>query len=265
MPVTSRAVRAEPPPRSNADARPIRELSVVMPAYNEEDALPAVLDATIAGLERLCRRWEIVVVDDGSTDATPRLLAAAAWREPRLRALRQPCNRGYSAALALGFRSCRYEAIFYTDADGQFDLADLARAYPLLAGADMVAGWRRRRHDPWTRRLASRVYNRLQALVLGVRARDVDCAFKLFRRSFFAQVTLASEGFLIDSELFARARRAGLRVAQLPVTHRPRVAGRSTVRLATVGRTLVHLARLARALRAEDQPDAAPDTALHRS
>ncbi len=229
----------------------IPEISVVLPAFNEEAALPVALAEAAAALAGLAARWEIVVVDDGSTDATPRLLAEAARRDPRIRILRQPVNRGYSAALIRGFLDCRYDAVFYTDADAQFDLRELAAAYPLLAAADLVAGWRRGRCDPWPRRFASAVYNRLQSLVLGVSARDVDCAFKLFRRSFFERVALSSEGFLIDSELYARAARQRLRVAQLPVTHRPRAAGRSTVRLATVWQSLVQLARLARTLRAE--------------
>ena len=225
-----------------------------MPAFNEQAALPRALAEASAALEALCERWEIVVVDDGSTDDTPRLLAATARREPRIRVLVQRPNQGYGAALVRGFRSCAYAAIFYTDADGQFDLRELAVAYPLLAGADMVAGWRRVRRDPWRRRVASAVFNWLQSRLLrGVPLRDVDCAFKLFRRSFFQQVDLSSRGFLIDAELAARARRAGLRVVQLPVTHRPRLAGRSTVRPATVCRTLAQLWALTRALRGEER------------
>lgn len=247
------------PSMPSSPVRPIPELSVVLPAFNEEAALPISLAAASAALEELADRWEIVVVDDGSTDATPAILSEAARRDPRIRTLRQPVNRGYSAALIRGFLDCRYEAVFYTDADGQFDLRELASAYPLLAGADMVAGWRQDRCDPWGRRFASGVYNLLQGTVLGVRARDVDCAFKLFRRSFFERVTLSSEGFLIDSELYARAARQGLRVAQLPVTHHPRIAGRSTVRLATVWRSLVQLARLAHTLRTEGQAPVLPE------
>ncbi len=237
----------------------IPEISVVMPAYNEEEVLPAALAEAVEVLEELCGCWEIIVVDDGSMDSTPKLLAAAGERDPRIRTVRHPANRGYGAALATGFGACRYQTLFYTDADAQFNLRDLVPAYPLLTDSDMVAGWRRNRQDPWMRKVASAVYNQLQAAVLGVRARDVDCAFKLFRRSFFGGVdgtggvVLTSQGFLVDSELYARARRKGMRILQLPVEHRARLAGRSTIRPATVGRTLVQLFELAGILRAEDR------------
>ncbi len=115
----------------------------------------------------------------------------------------------------------------------------------------MVAGWRRDRHDSTAPPLRLRGVQSPAGAVLGVRARDVDCAFKLFRRSYFERVRLSSQGFLIDAELYARASRAGLRVAQLPVTHRPRAAGRSSVRPATIWRTLLHLWRLSQDLRRE--------------
>ncbi len=146
------------------------------------------------------------------------MLAAAALQQPRLRILTQQTNQGYAAALIRGFNSCRCDAIFYTDADAQFDLGDLARAYPLLAHADMVAGWRQDRQDSWLRKALAAGFNVLQRSLLGTQARDVDCAFKLFRRSFFERIELSSSGFLIDAELYGRANLAGLRVVQLPVT-----------------------------------------------
>jgi dolichol-phosphate mannosyltransferase len=248
---------------SSQCARPIPELSVVMPAFNEEAVLPESLAQATAALDRLCDDWELVVVDDGSTDASAVILAAAARRQPRLRVLTQDTNRGYAAALIRGFGACRHNAVFYTDADAQFDLGDLARAYPLLAHADMVAGWRQDRQDPWVRRSLSAVFNVLQRCLLGTRARDVDCAFKLFRRSFFERVDLSSSGFLIDAELYARARIAGLRVAQLPVRHRPRAGGRSTIRPATLWRSATQLWSLVRELRSERRSASA--TALHQA
>lgn len=241
-----------PAPPVSAPEKPIPELSVVMPAFNEEAVLPHSLTAAAIALEALCRQWEIVVVDDGSTDATSAVLAALTRNEPRIRVLVQDRNRGYGAALARGFAACRYDAVFYTDADAQFDLGELAQAWPLLADAHLVAGFRRDRQDSWLRKLASGVFNRLQGRVLGVEARDVDCAFKLFRRSFFEHVRLTSERFVVDAEIYARCRRAGLRAVQLPVTHYPRAAGRSTVRPAAVLRALADLRDLALALRREE-------------
>ncbi len=234
----------------NQGAKPIPELSAVMPAYNEEAILPLALEEAVRALDALCERWELIVVDDGSTDRTPEILAEWSAREPRVRPVTQRPNQGYTKALARGFAEARYEAIFYTDADAQFDLMEIERLYPLLAEADMVAGYRVGRKDPWIRLLTSAVYNRIQALVLGVSARDVNCAFKLFRRSFFDSVTIESDGFLIDAELYARAKRAGLTWRQVGVTHRPREKGSTTVRAATVTETLRELWRLKRRLEA---------------
>lgn len=219
-----------------------------MPAYNEQDVLPEALAEAAAALEKVADEWELVVVDDGSTDRTPQILAEWSAREPRLRVLTQRPNQGYSKALARGFADARFPAVFYTDADAQFDLAEIARLIPHLEGHDMVAGFRVGRRDPWVRLLTSRVYNLLQGLLLGIRVRDVNCAFKLFRRSFFDRVHLSSDGFLIDAELYARARRAGLTWTQVGVTHRPRMAGSSTVKAATVTATLRELWRLRRSL-----------------
>ncbi len=138
--------------------------------------------------------------------------------------------------------------VFYTDGDAQFDLGEIKSLYPLIADADMVAGYRVGRQDPWFRLVTSGVYNLIQGAVLSVRARDVNCAFKFFRRDFFDNVTLSSDGFLIDAELYARADRAGLRWVQGPVTHRPRTEGSTTVKVGTIRETLGELWRLRRSL-----------------
>jgi dolichol-phosphate mannosyltransferase len=173
---------------------------------------------------------------------------------PELTVLTQPRNSGYAAALGRGLLAARYDPVLYTDADGQFDLADLGAAYRLLGDdVELVAGYREVRADPLPRRVAAAGFNALVRLLLGVRARDVDCAFKLFRRRFFDRVQLASDGFLIDTEIFARAERARLGIVQLPVRHRPRRAGRSTVRLRTVWTSWRQLLALRRRLRSEER------------
>ena len=220
-----------------------------MPAYNEEAGIRAVLVEARSALAARCARFEIVVVDDGSTDATGDLLARAT-SAPEIVVLTHSRTLGYSAALSRGLRAARFDPVLYTDSDGQFDLADLDRALPLLTGEiEMVAGYRERRADPWIRKTASAGFNFLARLLLGVRARDVDCAFKLFRRSFLERLTFSSDGFLIDAEIYARARLDGVRYRQLPVRHRARTAGRSSIRWSVVGRSLRELLELRRALR----------------
>jgi glycosyltransferase involved in cell wall biosynthesis len=237
--------------RDAGAAKPIPQLSAMMPAYNEEAALPAVLGEAVEALEEQCDSWELVMVDDGSTDRTPEILREWSGRDPRVRIVTQETNQGYSKALARGFDSCRYEAIFYTDADAQFDLREIVRLHPYLAEVDMVTGYRVGRQDPPVRHLTSAVYNRLQGWLLGIRVRDVNCAFKLFRKSFFEKVRLKSDGFLVDAELYARAKRAGLTWKQVGVRHRPRELGSTTVRVSTITETLRELWELRRTLRRE--------------
>lgn len=226
----------------------IPELSALMPAYNEEAVLDSSISEAVVALDDLCQTWELVIVDDGSTDATPEILRDWSDRDPRVQTVTQPENAGYSRALIDGFATCRYEAIFYTDADAQFDLGHIADLYPHLAEAEMVSGYRVGRQDRPVRHLTSAVYNWLQARMLGLRVKDVNCAFKLFRRSFFNHVELSSDGFLIDAELYARAQSAGLSWRQVGVPHRPRLSGTTTVSVSTVFETLRELRALKKSL-----------------
>jgi dolichol-phosphate mannosyltransferase len=226
----------------------IPELSVVMPALDEEEALPVVLPEASEALDHICERWEIIVVDDGSTDRTPEILQEFAENDPRIRVLTQHGHQGYGLAIRRGFDAVRYMTVCLTDSDGQFDLRDAARLYPFLKDADMVTGFRQSREDSWVRKRVSATYNWIQARILGLDVRDVNCALKLFRRSFLYMIDLTSEGFLIDAEIYFRAHRAGLRWAQVGVTHRPRVHGESKVHLGLAFGTLLRLWRLRRSL-----------------
>jgi dolichol-phosphate mannosyltransferase len=222
----------------SAEPARIHELSAVMPAYNEEDVLSTSLAETVSALDALCDRWELIVVDDGSTDATASILAERCARNPRVRALRQPHNLGYSKALIRGFRAARHELVFYTDADAQFDVHDITALHACIDDVDMVVGYRIDRQDATIRRLTSAVYNRLMAVVLGVSVRDCNCAFKMFRRGFLHSLPLRSDGFLIDAELFAQAKAAGGRWREVGIVHRPRERGSSKVRWVAVAETL---------------------------
>lgn len=220
------------------------QLSVVLPAYNEEGTLDATLAQVIAYLDRAFPDHEVIVVDDGSADATALIAARWAARHPRLRLLRHPVNRGYGAALRTGFAAARGRLIFFMDADGQFDIRDLERLLPRLEGHDGVLGYRLRRRDPWYRVANAAGWNLLVRLLLGLPYRDIDCAFKLFRREALRAVALESEGAAINAELLARLHAAGFRLTQVGVRHFPRRAGSPTgARPAVVLRAVGELLR----------------------
>jgi len=216
-----------------------------MPAYNEQDNIErAVCDAARA-VRPLVRDLEIVVVDDGSRDATPDRVAAIQWREgARLAIVRHPVNRGYGAALRSGFERASGVLVFYTDSDNQFDLAELAGHLPLMRDYDAVLGYRLNRQDRRLRKLTSAFFNRLTSLVFGLSLCDINCSFKLMRRSFVERLALESTDFFVDTELVVRLHQLGARLIERGVRHYPRRAGRSTVRLGDVPRTLAAIVRM---------------------
>jgi glycosyltransferase involved in cell wall biosynthesis len=230
-------------------ARP--RLSLVLPAYNEEGNIErAVWAAAAAGA--LAGSYEVVVVDDGSRDATrERLAAVEAEMGPRLRVVRHEKNRGYGVALRNGFAAAEGDLVFYTDSDNQFDLSELAGILPLMSEWDAVLGYRIARQDARRRLLTSWVFNRLACVVFDLTVRDLNCSFKLFRREVLQSLPLAADDFFIDTELVVRLHRGGWRYVERGVTHLPRTAGRSTVRLSDVPRTLAAVVRMRAALQSE--------------
>ena len=203
-------------------------VSVVLPACNEAANLPALIAACAKAFAACFPDFEIMVVDDGSSDGTAALIGKLAQTNPRLRLLRHPRNLGYGAALRSGFQAARYPLIFFTDADGQFDPAEVDLLVPHLAHSDLVAGYRSRRRDPWRRKLYGWLFSALCRARLGIRLRDVNCAFKLFRRALLEGVELKSSGALINAELLAVAQSRGVVPIEVPVHHFPRRHGRQT-------------------------------------
>ena len=215
-----------------------------MPAYNEAGNIErAVRAAAEAGAR--AGTHEVVVVDDGSRDATgERLAALSAELGPRLRVVRHEHNRGYGAALRSGFAAAEGDLVFYTDSDNQFDLSELAGVIPLMREWDAVLGYRIDRKDARRRLITSWVFNRLSCVVFGLSVRDLNCSFKLFRRDVLRALPLQSDDFFIDTEMVVRLHRAGFRFVERGVTHLPRLAGHSTVRLSDIPRTLMAVARM---------------------
>lgn len=179
-------------------------------------------------LPRFADDLEVIVVDDGSADATGAIADRLASEDPRVRVVHHHPNRGYGAAIRSGLVRATRPYVFYTDGDLQFRLEDLARLVPRLDRADVVVGWRERRADPPTRLFIAWVYNTLIRFLFGAPFRDVDCAFKLFRRQVFDRVPLArvrSNGAFFSPELLLVLRAAGVRIEQVAVRHFPRTSG----------------------------------------
>jgi dolichol-phosphate mannosyltransferase len=219
-------------------------ISCVLPARNEAASLPRTVAEWADALARLTRDHELIVVDDGSTDETPDVLRALGERHPMLRVVTHGASLGYGAAIANGFAQATCPLLFFTDADGQFDPEDLPPLLAALRTADVAVGYRVRRAETGLRRVLSAGYNALARRVIGVSLRDLNCAFKLMHRDTFARLGIEATGFCFNAELALNARLAGMTVVEMPVRHRPRFAGRSTVRLVHVLTTMWELVRL---------------------
>jgi glycosyltransferase involved in cell wall biosynthesis len=211
---------------SEASARPA--LSLVFPARNEEHNIDTLLRTAASQAQHLARDFEVVVVDDGSRDDTARRVARASQRDGRIQLVRHAASRGYGAALRTGLREARGELVFFSDADLQFDLAELAHLLAHTERFDIVAGYRSPRRDPLGRRLIARVWGGIVRALFGLRVRDIDCAFKVFRREVIEAMPIASIGAFVNTEILVRALAAGYRIHQVPVSHQPRRHGRQT-------------------------------------
>lgn len=227
------------------------ELSLVFPVFDEAANVGEVIESACAIGTQLVERFEVVVVDDGSRDGSADIIDAWSASDARVRAMRHDANAGYGAALRSGLTAARGELVFFSDADLQFDLAELARLLRHTRDFDIVAGYRSPRCDPWPRIVIARVWAALVRVLFGLRVRDIDCAFKVFHRRVVDELPLSSVGAFINTELLVRARAAGFRIHQVPVSHRRRLRGRQTgASPRVIARAAVELARLYRTLRA---------------
>jgi len=203
-------------------------ISVALPAYNEEASLPRTIPWVVDGLRQVTDDFEVVVVDDGSRDRTAEVVRELAKTYPEVRLVQHPVNLGYGAAVWTGITSGQKEFVFFTDADGQFDITELKRFVPYAADYDMIIGYRAPRRDPPLRLINALGWKLFVTLLFGYVARDVDCAFKLFRRDLLDQVYVESRGAAFSAEFLVKARDKGFRIKELPVTHLPREAGSPT-------------------------------------
>jgi len=179
-------------------------------------------------LDRLDADYELIIVDDGSSDDTARIADKMAAEDPAVKVIHHPTNLGYGAALQSGIRAAGKNLIFYTDGDGQFDFAEMPPLLDLIRHYDIVSCYRLNRRDSIVRRFNGWCWTKLVCLLFGMNIRDIDCAFKLYKRGIFDGMELNSTGALIDAEILARAARKGCTITQIGVHHLPRTAGRQT-------------------------------------
>ncbi len=226
--VFRRAGRQTDPDRDKEEAMILQHtLSLVLPAHNEAANLEPVVREALAVLPRVFRDWEILIVDDGSRDATGAIAGRLADEAPdgRVRVVHHPRNRGYGAALRSGFAAARGDLLMFMDADRQFAPREVAKLAPFVDEYDIVAGYRLRRNDPRRRVLLGKVFNLLVRILFGVRVRDIDCGFKILRADLVRGLDLRSPGALINTEIHAKAGRRGATTVEVGVNHHPRPAG----------------------------------------
>jgi len=205
-----------------------QSITAFFPAYNDAGTIGDLVITALQTLRQITPDYEVVVVNDGSTDHTARVLADLARRQPRLRVIEHATNRGYGAALRTGFAEARKEWVFYTDGDGQYDPRELLTLVDALReDADIVNGYKLIRHDAWHRIIIGRCYHYLTKLVFGFRLRDVDCDFRLIRRSVLDGVSLESTTGTICVEMVKKFQVAGCRFVEVPVNHYHRIYGTS--------------------------------------
>ena len=227
-------------------SEPTIGLSIFFPAYNDGATIASLVVTAVATARQLTSDHEIIVVDDGSRDATSEVLEELSPVYPELRVVRHPQNRGYGAALRTGFAEATKPLIFYTDGDAQYDPREMRLLWDRMTSeVDLVNGYKISRSDPLHRIIIGRVYHHIVKFSFGLTLRDIDCDFRLLRRSIFDRVSLEKSSGVICVEMIRKIQDAGFRCAEVPVHHYHRAHGKSQFfNVPRIMRTLVDLSKL---------------------
>jgi glycosyltransferase involved in cell wall biosynthesis len=202
-------------------------LSIFFPAYNDWGTIASMVVLAHKVAAELTDDFEVIVVNDASPDHVSEILEELAPRFPRLRTVTHATNRGYGGALRSGFAASTKDFVFYTDGDAQYDVRELRLLWEEREGADLVNGYKIRRSDPWYRAVIGRVYHHFVRIWFRIPIRDVDCDFRLIRRSAMGKITLTENSGLICVEFLAKISRSGVRIREVPVHHFHRMHGKS--------------------------------------
>lgn len=225
-------------------------LSIFFPCWNEEANVERTTRAALAAAGKITEDFEIIIVDDGSTDRTGEIADRLAAEHPKVRAVHNNPNLGYGGALQRGFREATKEYVFYTDGDGQFDFEEIPKLLPLLRTYDIISAYRVDRKDPIIRKINAFGWTMLVNLLFRLWLRDIDCAFKIYPRRLFDEIEMKSMGALIDAEILARAKYRGYSIGQVGVHHYPRLEGeQSGASIRVILRAFKELFKLHRQIR----------------
>ena len=225
-------------------------ISVFFPCNNEQENVRRTVEKALDVLEKLNADFEVIIVDDGSSDNTGRIADEIAGSNNKVKVVHHGRNLGYGAALQSGFKAATKELVFYTDGDGQFDINEMPPLLDLMEQYDIVSCYRLNRRDPLIRKINAWCWTRLVCFLFGLKVRDIDCAFKLYKREIFDKIEMSSTGALIDAEILARAAHKGYRITQKGVHHYPRTAGAQTgANIRVILRAFKELFKLQRRIR----------------
>ena len=229
----------------------INSISIILPALNEEGNIEAAVKDIQSYFDSREEKYEIIVINDGSTDSTGDIAERLAKENGSVRVIHHPVNKGYGSALKEGFESSKYKYVFFTDSDRQFDVKGLDILLPLIKtdAVEIIIGYRLKRKDPFIRRFLSWGYNSLVGYLFDLNVKDIDCAFKIFRKDIFSKIKIESRNFFVNTEILAKARFYGFNVLEVGVPHFPRTAGKTTVTLKQIPMTLIELYRINKSIK----------------
>jgi glycosyltransferase involved in cell wall biosynthesis len=223
----------------------LTSLSIFFPCYNESENIGNMIEQAVKVGEDYGTDYEIVIVDDGSQDDSAAIVKNASKNNSRVKLVQHEENQGYGAALRTGLQAAQKDLVFLTDGDNQFHLSDIDKLFSKIDGCDVVTGFRIVRQDKAHRRLNGFLWTQLNKMLFGLPVRDVDCAFKLFRKRALKGLVLESNHLLIHAEILAHLKKKGCKIEEIGVSHYPRTAGKaSATRITAVFKTFYELFRL---------------------
>ncbi|MBI3008789.1 MAG: glycosyltransferase family 2 protein, partial [Candidatus Omnitrophica bacterium] len=202
-------------------------ITVFFPLYNDEATVEKLVNDTLSLLKSITNDYELILVNDGSIDNTGAICSRLANKNAKIRVIQHEKNKGYGAALKAGFTNATKELVFYTDGDGQYDVKELAGLLPYIHEVDVVTGYKIKRSDPVYRKVLGKIYHWTAKFLFSLRVKDIDCDFRLLRRSIFNNITLESDSGVICVEMMKKIQNAGYKIKEVSVHHYPRTSGRS--------------------------------------